>query len=109
MVEYQDGTKALGFAILSANDVIPLDYRGYTHPRAAIFHATLHAYHFTERTNKHLGSMGNFGGKRQGHVKFGASLNVLFEDEVKTTGGDVASLSFLGIRRAFRRHADDYG
>src|SRR5580700_2994691 len=110
---FQNGTFSewnqppLGLAILSTDDVVPLDYRGNPHASAAVFHAAFHAHDLTQRAYKDFGPMGDFRRKSQGNVEFGAGLEILVENEVKATRGNVPGLALLAVWQTFRRNPND--
>ena len=51
-------------AVLSPNNIVPFDYRGDAHSRAAIFHSPLNPYDFPQSPDEHFGPVRDLGRKR---------------------------------------------
>src|SRR2546421_1880295 len=109
----EGGTKSAesddsGPAVFSADDIVSLYYGGDAHACAAILKAPLYANHFTERTYKHFRSVCYFRGERQRNVKFGAGFQILVENKIQASRGDIARLSPLCICYTFGGDPDDH-
>src|SRR6266852_4604095 len=88
---------ALSRGGLTADDVIPLDYRGDAEALAAAFGPTLYPHHLALGANVNFGAAGDLGGKGQRDVQLGTGQEIMVYREINAAGGDIASLAVASI------------
>src|SRR5215475_6542850 len=98
----------LNAAVFAANNIVAFDHSGNAKPCAAIFHAAFDANHFAQSAHKNFTAVCDFGRQRHRDIKFGAGFQILIENEIQATRGDVSRLALLRVRQALGWDANDY-
>src|SRR5580704_16766858 len=95
-------------SVFAANDIVTLDHGGYAEASAAVFHTPLDSNDFAQRTDKNLAAMSDFGRQGECDIELRPGFEILIENEIQATRGNVSSFAFLRVGQALGWDANDY-